>query len=212
MAQQTAEKLRRELDGVAGRQGRCFPRDLKERTSDWIAEQRATGATATQIAAELGLASGTVLRWGKAGKRSARALVPLEVVADVAATGTLAVVSPSGFRVEGLSFASAVAFLRALGLFPARVARCVCLRSAQGLRWLVRLGSATRATPSTDREETSSRDRCSPAAGSQYLWFRGAGRMLVLAHYPREAVRAADRGGDTVAPGSGDSAGRCFCR
>jgi hypothetical protein len=88
---------------------------LKERTSVWIAEQRATGATATEIAAQLGLAGGTVLRWGKAGKRSARALVPVEVVADVAVTGTLAVVSPSGFRIEGLSFANAVALLRALG-------------------------------------------------------------------------------------------------
>ncbi|MEY2934725.1 MAG: hypothetical protein RL033_5474 [Pseudomonadota bacterium] len=115
MAQQTAKELRRELDGVTGRQGRCFPRDLKERTSIWIAERRAAGATAAQIAAELGLASGTVLRWEKAGKRSARALVPVEVVADVAVAGALAVVSPSGFRIEGLSFENAVALLRALG-------------------------------------------------------------------------------------------------
>jgi hypothetical protein len=39
----------------------------------------------------------------------------VEVVADVAVAGTLAVASPSGFRIEGLSFANAVALLRALG-------------------------------------------------------------------------------------------------
>ena len=115
MSQQMAEKLRRELDGVTGRQGRCFPRDLKERTSVWIAERRAGGATTAELAAELGLSSGTVLRWSKAGQRSPRALVPVQVVADSAAIGMVAVVSPSGFRIEGLSFADAVALLKALG-------------------------------------------------------------------------------------------------
>jgi len=39
MSQRAAEKLRRELDGVKGRRGPCFPRDLKERTGAWLAER-----------------------------------------------------------------------------------------------------------------------------------------------------------------------------
>jgi len=115
MTQRTAEKLRRELDGVKGRRGPCFPRDLKERTSAWLAERRAAGATVAELAAELGLASGTVLRWSATKARSSRALLPVEIVAEPTAVGSMSVVSPSGFRVEGLSFADAVALLRALG-------------------------------------------------------------------------------------------------
>lgn len=98
MAQQSVEKLRRELDSVSGRQGRCFPRELKERVSAWIVERFAGGATATQLAAELGLASVTVSRWGKEAKQSSRALMPVEVVADTVIGGMVSVVSPSGRR------------------------------------------------------------------------------------------------------------------
>jgi hypothetical protein len=63
MQQREAEKLRRELDGVAGRRGPCFPADLKQRTAKWLAEQRASGATVAELAEALGLARGTALRW-----------------------------------------------------------------------------------------------------------------------------------------------------
>ena len=115
MSQRAAEKLRRELDSVKGRRGPCFPRDLKERTAAWLAEQRAAGATVAQLAAKLGLASGTVLRWSAAKARRSRALVPVEIVAEPIAAGAMSIVSPSGFRIEGLSFANAVALLKALG-------------------------------------------------------------------------------------------------
>jgi hypothetical protein len=115
MYQRRAEKLRRELDGMKGRRGPCFPRDLKERTGAWLAEQRATGATVAELAAELGLASGTVLRWSTPRGQRSRALVPVEIVAEPMATGSMSIVSPCGFRVEGLSLADAVALLKALG-------------------------------------------------------------------------------------------------
>ena len=112
MSQRTAERLRRELDGVKGRRGPCFPRDLKVRASAWLAERRAAGATVAELATELGLASGTVLRWSA---RPSRALVPVEIVAEPIAASSMSIVSPSGFRIEGLSFAEAVALLKALG-------------------------------------------------------------------------------------------------
>jgi hypothetical protein len=115
MYQRTTEKLRRELDGVKGRRGPCFPRDLKARTAAWIAERRAAGATVAELAAALGLASGTVLRWSAPTTQRSRALVPVEIVAEPIAASSMSVVSPSGFRIEGLSFADAVALLKALG-------------------------------------------------------------------------------------------------
>jgi transposase-like protein len=118
MAQREAEKLRRELESVTSRQGPCFPRDLKERATRWIVEQRASGATAAELATELGLAAGTVLRWShdvSAGHTRSRALIPVVVVPDSAAARTVNVVSPSGFRIEGLSIAEAAALLRVLG-------------------------------------------------------------------------------------------------
>jgi hypothetical protein len=53
MAQREGTKLRRELDRVEGRQGRCFPPELKLRAARWIAERRAGGAPVAEIAAEL---------------------------------------------------------------------------------------------------------------------------------------------------------------
>ena len=41
MSQRAAEKLRRELDGVKGRRGPCFTRDLKERAGAGLAERQA---------------------------------------------------------------------------------------------------------------------------------------------------------------------------
>jgi len=115
MYQRAAEKLRRELDGVKGRRGPCFSRDLKKRTGAWLAERRAAGATVAELAADLGLASGTVLRWSAAEVQRSRALVPVEIVAEPIAASSMSIVSPSGFRVDGLSFADAVALLKALG-------------------------------------------------------------------------------------------------
>jgi hypothetical protein len=97
MYQRAAEKLRRELDGVKGRRGPCFPLDLKERTGVWLAERRASGATVAELAAELGLASGTVLRWSTRSARPSRALVPVEIVAEPVAARSMCIVSPSGF-------------------------------------------------------------------------------------------------------------------
>src|SRR5688572_32607488 len=103
MSQREAERLRRELSKVAGRRGPCFSGDLKKRASAWLAEQRAAGTTVAELASELGLASGTVLRWSaEASANVSRAMVPVEVIAEPVAHGTLSVTSPAGFRVDGL--------------------------------------------------------------------------------------------------------------
>ena len=88
-----------------------MPPELKARATAWIAEQRAEGRTVAALAAELGVAAGTILRWSRG---SVRAIVPVHVVPDETSPA-VAVVSPSGFRIEGLSLADAVRALRELG-------------------------------------------------------------------------------------------------
>lgn len=90
-----------------------MPPELKARATAWITEQRAKGHTVVALAARLGVAPGTILRWSEG---SVRAVVPVHIVPDeTSATVTVAVVSPSGFRIEGLSLADAARVLRELG-------------------------------------------------------------------------------------------------
>lgn len=105
-----ARFLRRELDRIGTRRGQCVAPELKARATAWIAEQRAAGHTVAELAAELGVAPGTVLRWST----GVRAIVPVHVVPDEVPVA-IAVVSPSGFRIEGLSLSDAVRTLRELG-------------------------------------------------------------------------------------------------
>jgi hypothetical protein len=105
-----ASSLRRELDRIGTRRGRCVPAELKSRASAWIAARRGEGRKVAALAAELGIAAGTVLRWSEG---SARVLVPVRVVPD--ADERVSVVSPCGFRIEGLSLTDAVRILRELG-------------------------------------------------------------------------------------------------
>jgi hypothetical protein len=114
MAQREATILRRELGKVTSRRGRCFPAELKERVSRWLVSQRVSGAMIADLALELGLSTGTVLKWSAGAKRS-RALLPVEIVPSVRAERSVSLVSPSGFRLEGLLLAEAAELLRALG-------------------------------------------------------------------------------------------------
>src|SRR5690242_10585550 len=99
--------LRRELDRIGTRRGRCVPGELRARTAAWIAVQRAKGRKVAELAAELGVAAGTVLRWSSG---SDQAIVPVRIIPDEA-RGTVAVASPSGFRIEGLSLTDAIRVL-----------------------------------------------------------------------------------------------------
>lgn len=68
-----------------------------------------------QISDEVGVCFETLRRWCVAdGQGTTRAMVPVHVVDD-GGGGSVAVCSPSGYRIEGLSLPEAVAALRALG-------------------------------------------------------------------------------------------------
>lgn len=106
--------LRRELSRHEKGRGRRYPAKLRERVTRYCLERRSAGGSDREVAAELGLAVETVRRWCLAEEERvpSAVLVPVEVV--TAPMMPLAIVSPSGFRLEGLQLEEAVAALRAL--------------------------------------------------------------------------------------------------
>jgi hypothetical protein len=70
------------------------------------------------MASALGIDAETARRWLQDGVADAAptALIPVEVIADEAPLmRTVSVISPAGFRVEGLSLADAATLLREIG-------------------------------------------------------------------------------------------------
>jgi hypothetical protein len=112
-----AAALRRELSRVEKGRGQRYPEQLRRRVMVWAAGRRAAGASWEQIKRELGQRFDTVRRWcvteASSSPRS-RALVPVRVVDDAPVARTVAVVSPAGFRVDGLTLSEAAALLREL--------------------------------------------------------------------------------------------------
>ncbi len=76
--------------------------------------QRAAGHSWAGIAHAVGLSAGALKNWARMPP-PARTLVPVEVAARERPTPALVVVSPGGYRVEGLDLATASALLRTLG-------------------------------------------------------------------------------------------------
>lgn len=89
--------------------------EVRERVCAYTRWRRANGATTLEVAQELGFPTPTLSRWLRArvvGDDSA--LIEVRVV-EQASTRSVAVVSPSGFRVEGLSLSEAASLLREIG-------------------------------------------------------------------------------------------------
>lgn len=114
------EILRVEIErSRAGRSGRWrCPGELRERIAAHIRERRGAGAALKLIAGDLGLSESSVLRWSsphRPGKASKGLLLEVEVgtVSQQRAPG-LAVVTPRGYRFEGLSEGLALRLLRKL--------------------------------------------------------------------------------------------------
>ena len=88
---------------------------MRARVLAYTRRQRAAGHSWARIAHRVGLSVGSLKNWSRTPP-PARTLVPVEVAATVTmAPMPLVVVSPGGYRVEGLDLATASALLRALG-------------------------------------------------------------------------------------------------
>ena len=91
--------------------GIYYPEALRERIVRWARRQLAAGGTAAAATASLGIGRDTLRRWLAP---ESTALVRVEVV-DTPRAAEVSVVSPSGFRIDGLTIDEATAVLRRLG-------------------------------------------------------------------------------------------------
>jgi hypothetical protein len=107
-----AEALRAEALGFGARgRGQRYPVEFRRRVVAVAVALRGRGLSWARIASEVGVRTETLRRWCEVGAASSgRALVPVQVLGSAG----LAVVSPAGWRVEGLSLSDASALLRAL--------------------------------------------------------------------------------------------------
>ncbi len=110
-----AKRLQREISKYERGRGRRYPVELRARVASLEGERRADGASWIAMAAELGLGLDKVRRWCAEQKPGTRALVPVTVVADRGHEGRVSIVSPAGYRVDGLLLKEAVELLRVLG-------------------------------------------------------------------------------------------------
>ncbi len=119
MHDQELRELRRELATIERGRGRYYPPALRARITRWARRRLAGGDSVNAVARDVALHPTTLAGWLGApapAPATSTALVPVEVVAAPArATPTtqapVVLVSPSGYRVEGLTLDDA---LRAL--------------------------------------------------------------------------------------------------
>ncbi len=119
MHDQELRELRRELATIERGRGRYYPPALRARITRWARRRLAGGDSVNAVARDVALHPTTLAGWlGAPGPAPATstALVPVEVVAAPARVtpmtqAPVVLVSPSGYRVEGLTLDDA---LRAL--------------------------------------------------------------------------------------------------
>jgi hypothetical protein len=106
--------LRAELSRVVRGRGKRFGADLKTRVVEFgRRRRRADGASWTLIGSELGMNYETIRRW--CVEKGPTQMRRVEIVAAVSeATSRVSILSPSGFRAEGLTLRDAVTMLATL--------------------------------------------------------------------------------------------------
>jgi hypothetical protein len=106
--------LRRDLGRVETGRGKRYPAELRTRVVNWARGRRAEGASWEEIKRQLGQQFDTVRRWCVDGDET-KALVPVRVVTTEVPSRTLSVVSPTGYRIDGLTLSEAAALLGEIG-------------------------------------------------------------------------------------------------
>lgn len=105
------ERSRQENRGSKKR--RRYSQELREEAVAYVERRKREGASVERIASELGVSSVSLSRWSRA-MGNTKSLVPVEIVANEDPS-RLSLLTPRGYRLEGLSEASAVRLLERLG-------------------------------------------------------------------------------------------------
>ena len=98
--------------GPAAR-GHRYPNEFRLRTARWAKRQRDSGATQSAVESQIGIPWRPLKRWVSRLKHvedKPTSLVPvrLERVLQTAVRNELALISPSGWRLEGLTWEQAI--------------------------------------------------------------------------------------------------------
>jgi len=106
------KRARLENGGRGGRSLR-YSRELRQEAVAYLSRKKREGVGLAVVASELGVSSWSLWRWVQESERRV-ALVPVEVTETEESTG-LFLVTPRGYRVEGLSEESLLRLVERLG-------------------------------------------------------------------------------------------------
>ncbi len=111
-----AETLRRDLAAereVWTRRNTAYSGRLRRRVVGWVREAQASGKRPGEMERALGVGWGTLARWLSASRKSVE-LVQVAVEPRNVPSDPLAMVTPGGYRVEGLTLVEVVKLLEHL--------------------------------------------------------------------------------------------------
>ena len=115
---ESLEKQARNAVAALGKRSKTsrVPTGVREIVLDYAREQRAAGVSWRDIATMVGLSSTVIKRWAGIEKRPTKKVVPVAIQPDHAANGNhaLALVMPTGIRLEGLTANEAAEILKTL--------------------------------------------------------------------------------------------------
>jgi len=115
-----AQQIQRTVADFRSRNPRAaYPREIREQVVEYARRGRAQGRSWRELAEAVGMGTASLHHWvNDNGKAKGQAtLVPVAVSADQGrkqSDRSVVVISPSGFRLEGLSFTEAADLLRML--------------------------------------------------------------------------------------------------
>ncbi|MGH7279984.1 MAG: hypothetical protein ACRELY_00545 [Polyangiaceae bacterium] len=107
-----SKRLREERSKMQVGRGRQIPAEWKARAKAWARKAHEAGASWDSLGAEIGVHGKTLREWctEASGKRLRR----VRVVAEDRVERKVSVVSPSGFRIEGLTLEDAAMLLQTI--------------------------------------------------------------------------------------------------
>lgn len=113
-----SQELRRAVERSRGGRSRWqCPRGLRSEVVELVACRREAGVPLAEVAADLGLSESSLLRWiaaERAGAGDTGRLREIRVAKPGPGSAGLSLVTPRGYRVEGLDAESALRLLREL--------------------------------------------------------------------------------------------------
>jgi hypothetical protein len=127
MGEGELENLRRQLSEIRDTKssGRRYPKEVREAVVAYVCARRAQGLLLMEVLGDLGLSWGTARGWlreagaAPAGEKAVASFRPVVVAAARSAmpmhTSALSLISPGGYRVEGMGVEQLLYLLRELG-------------------------------------------------------------------------------------------------